>query len=131
MQSSNTPRIFSKSLKLADLANRKEITQLKAKSEKFHLDEVNDLLSSIEISIVDAQASLKSPPQSEKQERRGRERERFVSPSGVSVGSHPLGRSLSASKLDVYDRLAIRGRIYAEEYKNYQPPEVHRVSASF
>lgn len=130
---STTPKIFSKSIKLADIAYVKELNRLKQKSEQLHLDDVNDLLSSIEISIVDAEASLKSPPASSQTERRGREKQRFTSPSSASVRSDPTmsGRSLSASKLDVYNRLAIHGRIHAEEYKNYKPPIVPRVSFLF
>eukprot|EP01039_Chlorochromonas_danica_P001159 gene1159-1266_t len=105
------PRIYAKSVKLAELAQRKEAAQLS-----------QSLLA------------LSNQPPTGRQSRRPRSA--YSSPIASLSPTRSVGSmndvssvwSVDNSHLDVYGRLSLRGRVHAEKRRNWSPP---KVEASF
>ncbi len=175
-EQANKPRIYAKSLKLAELGTMREVERLREKSEHLNMTGLSAVLATSIVHVEDTSQGRGSGSNSRgnsrgrkrgsfssagynpvnsnnnhddeegereygegEGERRGRERSRSqpnrvggegsASADGrrrsLSIGS--VGSAMGRVAMDVYERLAIRGRIYAEEKKNYQPPTPPKV----
>jgi hypothetical protein len=146
IKSESTPKITKLSVKLADIANMKQIPNTKnilAIENSDNTDISPSLLKLLKGTSEELGISLNvlksSSPYKENKSPRSKnkndESPRHVSMislthrRGISISSHngKISRSMSlspkrSSELSVYDRLAIRGRMDAEKRRSWTPP---------
>ena len=117
-------RIFSKSIKLTEIAQMKESQQLRQMNQIIIEQQLTEeTLNNIHPMNNSQSSSHYRHPSSER-----KKETRLMTPAEIL--HHHATTSNANGILDVYDRMAIRGRIFTEKKRNFTPP-VRQVCLSF
>lgn len=109
-------RIFSKSIKLTEIAQMKESQQLRQMNQIIIEQQLTEeTLNNIHPMNNSSSSSHYRHPSSER-----KKETRFMTPAEIL--HHHATTSNANGILDVYDRMAIRGRIFTEKKRNFTPP---------